>query len=81
MNINFNFFNHKQNKPQYNPHNTKYFVVAVIILVCIVLLCKPSNYINISIIGDNSNDNNVDVKISETTVVTLSTDITTAISE
>ena len=81
MNIIFNFPNRKQNKQQYSPHNIKYFIIAVMVLVCIILLCKSNNYINISIIGDNSNDNSVDIKNSETTVVTLSTDETTAIPD
>ena len=80
MKINFKL---KFNKRRYKANIYRMKCAAVVIttvVFCVLLLIKSNTYINISIIGDNSNDNSINNENLETTAVTLFTDETTAIS-
>lgn len=79
-------FKKSSNKPKDRKNFYLYNIICTIIVIVVLIIgvsifCQSDIYINMPIIGDNSNNNKIDIKISETTIVTLSTDETTVISD
>lgn len=74
--------NSTSNNQNQDIHNKKYIVIIITtIIICIILFCSKTYYFNIVVIGNDSDDNTIKIRNSETTAVTLSTDETTVISD